>query len=140
MNADGDGEPTSQPDERGEPASAHEEAGRDVASDDGSRGLPQINQPGLRRLREADTNVADRIPIRGALFRDATAGLTVTVSTVPDGLGASLRLRTALGTATSRGSLHRGSARLAKWEASSRLRPCWVPFEDDVGRGGIGRL
>lgn len=48
---------------------------------------PDIDQPGLRRLREAVSGfVAKRAPTRGALRSDAVAGLTVTVSVVPDGM------------------------------------------------------
>jgi SulP family sulfate permease len=47
---------------------------------------PEIDQPGLRHLRSAVANVADRMPSRRTLVRDAAAGLTVTISTVPDGM------------------------------------------------------
>ncbi|HSL77992.1 MAG TPA: SulP family inorganic anion transporter [Candidatus Limnocylindrales bacterium] len=48
--------------------------------------LPFVDQPGLRRLREAVANVTDHLPGRRTLLQDAVAGLTVTVSTVPDGM------------------------------------------------------
>lgn len=48
---------------------------------------PRIDQPGLRRLRTAVAEAARRrLPKRSTLAADATAGLTVAVSQVPQGM------------------------------------------------------
>ena len=47
---------------------------------------PAIDQPGLKRLREAVDFVARRAPSRRTIRHDAVAGLTVTVGVVPDGM------------------------------------------------------
>jgi len=84
MNADEqDQDPTSQPEQE----SAHGDRPPSGDADhDADIDTPEIDQPGLRRLREAVANVAGRLPARRTLVQDAIAGLTVTVSTVPDGM------------------------------------------------------
>lgn len=48
---------------------------------------PHVNQPGLRRLRQTVASFATkRIPSRRTFRREGVAGLTVTVSMVPDGM------------------------------------------------------
>ena len=55
----------------------------DTSSENGS----EINLPGLRRLRTAVANLAeDKLPKKSTLVGDTTAGLTVTISMVPDGM------------------------------------------------------
>jgi SulP family sulfate permease len=48
---------------------------------------PEVNQPGLGRLRQVVAQFVNRrLPSRGTFRQDAVSGLTVTVSVVPDGL------------------------------------------------------
>ena len=55
--------------------------------DRSSNGSEEIRLPGLRRLRAAVASLAGaKLPKRSALVGDTTAGLTVTVSMVPDGM------------------------------------------------------
>lgn len=63
----------------------------DATTDTGSPPIsdvpPETNHPGLRDLREAVANYAARyLPHRASLRQDAVAGLTVAVSSVPDGM------------------------------------------------------
>ncbi len=52
---------------------------------------PQIDQPGLGALRSAVANFAqEKLPGRARLAREATAGLTTTVGSVPDGMANAL--------------------------------------------------
>ncbi len=48
---------------------------------------PEVDQPGLRRLRRVVRRFPEwRIPGRSTLRREGVAGLTVTVSSIPDGM------------------------------------------------------
>jgi sulfate permease, SulP family len=49
-----------------------------------------VNQPGLGALRDAVTNAARNLPSRRTSRRDGLAGLTVAVSSVPDGMASGL--------------------------------------------------
>lgn len=54
--------------------------------------LPQgmIDQPGLRKLREAVANGLDEVPSPRRLGKEALAGLNVALSSIPDGLASGL--------------------------------------------------
>jgi sulfate permease, SulP family len=52
---------------------------------------PEVNQPGLRELREAVANhLARRLPSRASLREDGIAGLNSAVSSVPDGMASGI--------------------------------------------------
>jgi sulfate permease, SulP family len=52
---------------------------------------PEVNQPGLRELREAVANhLARRMPSRASLREDGIAGLNSAVSSVPDGMASGI--------------------------------------------------
>jgi sulfate permease, SulP family len=52
---------------------------------------PEVNQPGLRELREAVANhLARRLPSRASLREDGLAGLNSAVSSVPDGMASGI--------------------------------------------------
>lgn len=52
---------------------------------------PEVNQPGLRELREAVANhLASRLPTRASLREDGLAGLNSAVSSVPDGMASGI--------------------------------------------------
>lgn len=52
---------------------------------------PEANQPGLGSLRETVATVAERrLPTGASLKRDGVAGLTVAISSVPDGMAGGL--------------------------------------------------
>jgi SulP family sulfate permease len=52
---------------------------------------PEVNQPGLRKLREAAANtLSSELPKKGSLRRDAVAGLNSAVSSVPDGMASGI--------------------------------------------------
>ena len=52
---------------------------------------PDIDQPGLGALRSAVANFArDKVPSRAGMVREATAGLTTAVGSVPDGMANAL--------------------------------------------------
>lgn len=52
---------------------------------------PEINIPGLGKLREAVANYADRwLPGKKTIRRDGIAGLTVAIANVPDGMASGL--------------------------------------------------
>ena len=52
---------------------------------------PEIEQPGLSRLREAVANTLEpRLPHPGKLRQDVVAGLTSAVGNVPEGMADSL--------------------------------------------------
>jgi sulfate permease, SulP family len=52
---------------------------------------PEVNQPGLRELREAVANhLAQRMPSRASLHEDGIAGLNGAVSSVPDGMASGI--------------------------------------------------
>ena len=51
---------------------------------------PEVNQPGLRELREAVANHLARLPSRASLREDGIAGLNSAVSSVPDGMASGI--------------------------------------------------
>jgi SulP family sulfate permease len=51
---------------------------------------PEVNQPGLRELREAVANHLRRLPLRGSRRQDAIAGLNSAISSVPDGMASGI--------------------------------------------------
>jgi len=52
---------------------------------------PEVNQPGLRELRQAVANhIARRLPSPGSLREDGLAGLNSAVSSVPDGMASGI--------------------------------------------------
>jgi len=52
---------------------------------------PEVNQPGLRELREAVANhLARQLPSRASLREDGLAGLNSAVSSVPDGMASGI--------------------------------------------------
>lgn len=51
---------------------------------------PELHLPGIRQLREVVTNARRRVPSRSTLRSDGVAGLTVGVSSVPDGMAGGL--------------------------------------------------
>src|SRR5688500_13491220 len=52
---------------------------------------PEVNQPGLRELREAVANhLARQFPSRASLREDGIAGLNSAVSSVPDGMASGI--------------------------------------------------
>jgi len=52
---------------------------------------PEVNQPGLRELREAVANhLSRRLPSRASLREDGIAGLNSAVSSVPDGMASGI--------------------------------------------------
>ena len=59
----------------------------DAASD----AEPEVNQPGLRELREAVANhLGRRLPSRASLREDGMAGLNSAISSVPDGMASGI--------------------------------------------------
>jgi SulP family sulfate permease len=51
---------------------------------------PEIEQPGLSRLREAVANARQALPGRSTLTQDALAGLNSTIGSAPDGMANSI--------------------------------------------------
>ena len=51
---------------------------------------PEVNQPGLRELREAVANHLRQLPGRASLREDGIAGLNSAVSSVPDGMASGI--------------------------------------------------
>ena len=51
---------------------------------------PEVNQPGLRELREAVANHLERFPRPSSLREDGLAGLNSAVSSVPDGMASGI--------------------------------------------------
>ncbi|HKO60144.1 MAG TPA: SulP family inorganic anion transporter [Pyrinomonadaceae bacterium] len=51
---------------------------------------PEVNQPGLRELREAVANHLGKLPSRASLRDDGIAGLNSAVSSVPDGMASGI--------------------------------------------------
>ncbi len=51
---------------------------------------PEVDQPGLSRVREAVANHVPHLPGRSTLRDDGLAGLNSAVASVPDGLASGL--------------------------------------------------
>ncbi len=51
---------------------------------------PEVEQPGLSRLREAVANARQAIPRRATLLQDGLAGLNSTIGSAPDGMANSI--------------------------------------------------